>query len=224
MVDTGWYGAVRMLSYDLDPTRLEYLFITHRHNDHTLGLPQLLLYRRIKRIQDGLELPPLKIVGPKVDLPGIIQRAVAILQWPDGAVLPEGIPLDPGEGLETGGFILRTCAADHTAPGLVYRFIDKRNGRQLAFTGDTMYSESIVSHVRGVSLLIHEACYNDGDPPDKPGKHCQPRQAAEAARKAEVGRLALIHATPHFRERKVEAAREIFPNTFWPRDGETVSA
>ena len=30
-------------------------------------------------------------------------------------------------------------------------------------------------------------------------------------------------ATPHFRERKVGAAREIFPNTFWPRDGETVS-
>jgi ribonuclease BN (tRNA processing enzyme) len=86
-----------------------------------------------------------------------------------------------------------------------------------------MYHEDIVAHVEGVSLLIHEACYNDGDPPDKPGKHSQPKQAALAAKKAKVGRLALIHATPHFRERKVEAARKIFPNTFWPRDGETVS-
>lgn len=222
MVDTGWYGTVRMLSYGLDPVKIEHLFFTHRHNDHTLGLPQLLLYRRIKRIQEGREFPPLKIFGPAQDLDGIVERAVSVLQWPESAVLPEVIPLEAGDEWENGQFVIRTCSSRHTAPGLVYRFFDKRTGVDLAFTGDTAYDEAVIEHVRGAVFLIHEACYNDGDPLDKPGLHSQPKLAARAAEKAGVGRLALIHGVPALRARKVAAAREIFPNTFWPENGQRV--
>ena len=56
----------------------------------------------------------------------------------------------------------------------------------------------------------------------RPGLHSRPGDAARIARMAAVKRLALIHASPAGRERKVKAARRIFPETFWPADGESV--
>ena len=44
LVDTGWYGTIKMRSYGLDPLDLEYLFLTHCHHDHYIGLPHLLFY------------------------------------------------------------------------------------------------------------------------------------------------------------------------------------
>ncbi len=222
LVDTGWYATVRMLSFGLDPLAIEYLFVTHRHNDHTLGLAQLLLYRKIKRVQEGIERPPLRIVGPESDIAGVVERAVAVLQWKEDTSLHETIPLAPGGVVETDAFRLTTCAAQHTAEGLVYRFFDKLTRREIGYTGDTLYDEGIVRHLTGVSLLIHEACYSNGDPIDKPGKHCQPKLAATAALKAGAKSLVLVHATPHLRAAKVASASEVFPNCLWPKPGERI--
>lgn len=222
LVDTGWYATVRMLSFGFDPTTVTHLLITHRHNDHVLGLPQILLYQKIKREQEGLDIAPLVVAGPAADLDGILDRAIPTLQWPDSAILPERKILSPSEEWETDEFRIRVCASRHTAPGLVYRFLDRKTGDEIGFTGDTSYDPRIADHLQGVSLLIHDACYNDDDPPDRPGLHSSAVHAAKIAKAAGAKRLALIHATPHFRAQKVAIARKIFSNTFWPKDGETV--
>ena len=49
LVDTGWYAAIKMNCYGLDPLRLEYLFLTHCHHDHYIGLPHLLFYFAMRR-------------------------------------------------------------------------------------------------------------------------------------------------------------------------------
>jgi ribonuclease Z len=222
LVDTGWAAAVRMLDLGMMPADLEYLFITHRHRDHTLGLPQLLLYRRIVRQQQGRDIPPLKITGPVEDLETLYEKAWAWLGFPEDAPRDDLIPLSPGEGLDTDDFSIFTCAAHHTSAGLVYRFKDKRSGAEIGFTGDTLYHPRIVSHLAGVSLLIHDACYSDDAPLDQPGLHGRPKQAAQAAKEVGARRLALIHGSPRLQRQKVRAAREIFRNSFWPKVGQTV--
>ena len=49
LVDTGWYATIKMRGYGFDPMQLEYLFFTHCHHDHYIGLPQLLFYLRMRR-------------------------------------------------------------------------------------------------------------------------------------------------------------------------------
>jgi ribonuclease Z len=226
LVDTGWYAAIKMRSYGFDPMRLEYLFLTHCHHDHYIGLPQLLFYLLMRR-HERPDRPPLKIVGPADDLERVVMLARQLLQperFPDVAYTPELIPLHAGQTYETAEFRLDTCATLHPVPGLCYRFTDTHTGAIFAFTGDTAYYPPIVDHVRGVSLLIHEASYGANPAPeDNRSLHSGAPEAARVAREAGVERLALVHCSEDRQEAAVAAAKAIFPNTFWPLDGETVT-
>ena len=42
LIDTGWYTALGMRQYGLDPLALESIILTHLHQDHYLGLAGLL--------------------------------------------------------------------------------------------------------------------------------------------------------------------------------------
>jgi len=224
LVDTGWYAGIKMLSYGYSPLDLEHLFITHWHRDHTVGLPQIIFYRRAAAGQGMWELKPLPIVGPPARFDEIVSGALAFLMYTENEadVLTRTV-LEPGDGLETDDFTVSTCACRHTLQGLVYRFTDKATGAVLAFTGDTAYHPPIIEHVRGAELLIHDATYGPEREGDRPIiQHSGAPEAADIAKAAEVKRLALIHSSPGRQEAAVAAARETFPNTFWPEDGQTV--
>src|SRR5579871_448290 len=224
-VDTGWYGALKMLRYGLDPVDLETLILTHCHHDHYLGLPMLLFYRST-RAASRPDCPPLKIVGPAEDLERVIRLALQFLQsdrYPQVAPAMELFPLRPGDHFETVAFQLETCAAIHTVPALCYRFTDRRTGKRFAFTGDSAPSAKIVEHVRGASLLIHEASYGAASAPENDAYlHSGAPDAARIASEAQVSRLALVHGVAEKQEAAVVAAQALFPNTFWPADGQIV--
>ena len=227
LVDTGWYGALKMRCYGLDPMELEYLFLTHCHHDHYLGLPHLLFYLAMNRAERP-DRAPLKIVGPQEDLVPVVRLAQQFLQMERFAPVryePECIPLAPGETWDADDFTLAACASLHPVPGLCYRFTDKRTGQVVAFTGDTAYDPTIVRHVQAASLLIHEASY--GASPAPPGNnntslHSGAPDAARVAREAGAGRLALVHCPRPKQQAALEAAQALFPNTLWPADGETL--
>jgi ribonuclease Z len=224
-VDTGWYASVKMRRYGVNPMDLEYLFLTHCHHDHYIGLPHLLFTLCMRRYERP-ERPPLKILGPAADLETVVHLARALLQparFPDVDYAPQLFPLKPGDGYEEDAFRVETCATLHPVEGLCYRFTDKRTGAVFAFTGDTAYYPPIVEHVRGVSLLIHEASYGpDPAPADNRSLHSGAPEAAQVAKEAAVGRLALVHCVEEKQAAALAAAQAIFPDSFWPADGETV--
>jgi len=76
LVDTGWYAAIKMRSYGLDPMDVEYLILTHCHHDHYLGLPHLLFYLAMRR-SERPERPALKIIGPAGEMETVVVRANA---------------------------------------------------------------------------------------------------------------------------------------------------
>jgi ribonuclease BN (tRNA processing enzyme) len=61
---------------------------------------------------------------------------------------------------------------------------------------------------------------NSEDLIDEGGRHGF--DAAEIAKLAGVQRLALVHAREDKQAEAVAAARTIFPNTFWPEDGQVL--
>lgn len=225
LVDTGWYAAINMLRFGFSPMNLEYVFLTHCHHDHYLGLAGVLFYLRM-RASERPDRPPLKVVGPAEDLQHTVDLTRLYLQverFPDVNQVPEAFPLEPGESLEAGVLRVDTVSGMHPVQSLVYRFTDKRTGASVVFSGDTAYHPPIARLASGCDLLVHE-CSCGGGPGDPEGKygHSGAPDAARIAATAGVRRLALVHCRRDQQEESLVAARSIFPETFCPQEGETL--
>jgi ribonuclease Z len=99
-----------------------------------------------------------------------------------------------------------------------------RPGRRIVITGDTAPSPSVVQAAYRADLLVHEATFA-ADEKDRAREtmHSTAAEAAEVAKLAEVGVLALTHVSSrYFGSELAREAREIFPETVVPRDFDVI--
>jgi ribonuclease Z len=223
LVDTGWNPPVNMMSYGTDPLDVDYLFITHCHHDHYIGLPQLLFFHAMRQ-RAAVRDTPLTIVGPRPDIGSVVERALAFLrheQFPTVAAVPRIVPLQAGDTFETDRLTVSTSPTVHPVVGLCYRFHDRETGADVVVTGDTAYHTPIARHAAGAELLIHEASRGPvaSDPNDR-GGHSGAVDAANIARQADVKTLALTHYQPARRDENLAAAQAVFSNTVAPVEGD----
>jgi ribonuclease Z len=133
-----------------------------------------------------------------------------------------GVPSGPERGaLQRGEPV--TLADGRTAkPGEVLG--PPRPGRKLVVTGDTGPSEEIVEAAWEADVLVTEATFADEERERaEETRHQTATQAAELARRANVGLLALTHlSNRYFGPEIAEEARAIFPETVVPRDFDVV--
>jgi ribonuclease Z len=95
-----------------------------------------------------------------------------------------------------------------------------RPGRKVVLTGDTAPAASVLDAARAADVLVHEATFADEEEERaRETAHSTARDAAELARAAEVGMLALTHlSNRYFGPELVREARSVFPETVVPRD------
>ena len=100
-----------------------------------------------------------------------------------------------------------------------------REGRKIVFSGDTKPIKEMVEFAKDADVLIHEATF-ESELEDVAGDygHTTAYQAAEIAKKANVGKLFLIHISPRYMDYKMieEDARKIFEESFVPKDFQEV--
>jgi ribonuclease Z len=97
---------------------------------------------------------------------------------------------------------------------------EPRPGRKVAISADTAYSQSVVEAASGADVLVHEATFSEEER-DRARQtlHSTAAQAAEVARAAGVGMLALTHLSNRYFGGEIEReAQEVFPETVVPRD------
>jgi len=97
---------------------------------------------------------------------------------------------------------------------------EDRRGARLVFVGDCGQTEDLVEVCYQADGLVIESTYleYERDLAEKFG-HLTARQAAELARRAEVGQLFLTHLSRRYRERDIAAeAAEIYPEVHVARD------
>jgi ribonuclease Z len=97
---------------------------------------------------------------------------------------------------------------------------EPRPGRKVVISADTAYSQSVVEAARGADVLVHEATFSE-DERLRAGEtlHSTAAQAAEVARSAGVGLLALTHLSNRYFGGEIEReAQEVFAETVVPRD------
>ena len=99
-----------------------------------------------------------------------------------------------------------------------------RTGRKLVFSGDTAPCHAVLEAAVGADLLVHEATFClDERERARETLHSTAADAAEIARRAEVGLLALTHLSTRYAPSEVAAeARAVFPETIVPRDFDLV--
>ena len=199
-------GITRALQEINAINKIDYVFITHTHADHFVGLIPLLWYYMLTKRKNKLV-----IVGPA----GIRELTISLLKMyssPLERILKwlEFKEIKPGDkvGPVTSG------EAKHSIPALAYR-VDL--DRSLCYTGDTTPTDNIIELAKNCDLLIHDATYPSGLEKEAIADwHTAVRDAAIIADKANAKMLALVHLpfyyypNEEFTRAYIEAARKYF--------------
>ena len=164
--------------------RVDRLFLTHAHPDHTAGLADLAIYskfhlrRRIPAVMSG---------ETRSRLETLFESGTG--EWLDVTVL------EPGETIERPGLRCTALAASH-APGTL-GFLMERAGFRFAYVPDTgPLSGETLSLLRGIDCLMLDATFHEGNL--YPDHHLTVAQAVEVGRDLEVKRLYLTHLSMHY--------------------------
>ena len=99
-----------------------------------------------------------------------------------------------------------------------------RPGRKIVLSGDTAPSPTVLEAARGAEVLVHEATFLEEERDRaRETAHSTALEAAELAREAEVGLLALTHlSNRYFGPEAAREARTIFPETVVPKDFDVI--
>jgi ribonuclease BN (tRNA processing enzyme) len=159
LLDCGATSLSALKRAGLDPGDVAAVFVSHLHGDHFGGLPFLILDGQFSR-----RATPLTVIGP----PGSAQRLTVAMEclFPGSSATARRLrvqteELAPGCAAEACGITGRAWQADHAsgAPALILRL--EVDGKTIAYTGDTAWTDAIIDAAADADLLIAEAYYWD---------------------------------------------------------------
>jgi len=157
LIDCGASSMIALRHAEIDRNAIGTIFVTHFHGDHFGGIPYFILDAQFFSKRRG----PLRIVGPR-GLHTWVERVMETT-FPGSfaakrAFEIELIEITPGRESAFGGIAARAGLVRHgrpEGPFLAYRFAV--DGRVLAYTGDTEWTEALIPIGRNADLLIAEA-------------------------------------------------------------------
>ena len=230
LFDCGEGTQHQILRSPLKLSKLEKIFITHLHGDHVFGLPGLLSSRAY---QGGTT--PLTVYGP----PGTERMIVTTLELSQSRLNYELNIVEHTGGIvfEDDSFIVESALLEHRIDSYGYRITEMitldsgetvrpedvlgapKRGMVITILGDTRPCDSVVPLAQDADVLIHEATFmHDLVDTAHEYYHSTSKQAAEAARAANVGLLIMTHFSSRYKDEEqleplLEEAKSIFPNT-----------
>jgi ribonuclease Z len=133
-----------------------------------------------------------------------------------------GVPSGPERGLLQAGESVQLPDGRVVTPDEVLG--PPRPGRRVVLSGDTAASPLVLEAARGAEVLVHESTFLDEERERAAETaHATALEAAELARDADVGLLALTHlSNRYFGPEVAREARTIFPDTVVPRDFDVI--
>ena len=167
LFDAGRGVPIRMTQLKVSMGKIDALFLTHYHSDHTEGLPDIWLTGWLPP-PFGQRKAPLHIIGPtgaKALVEGLEQAYAADIKIreADEKLPPAGIALEVEEFAKDGvvydkdGVSVTAFEVNHgdlIKPAYGYR-IDYA-GHSAVLSGDTRFNENVIKYATGADLLIHE--------------------------------------------------------------------
>jgi ribonuclease Z len=134
-----------------------------------------------------------------------------------------GVPAGPERGMLQRGDAVTVADGRVITPDSVLG--PPRPGRKVVLSGDTAQSTSVLAAARQADVLVHDATFCE-DERDRAHEtlHATALEAAEVARDADVGLLALTHlSNRYFGPEVAREARTVFPETVVPKDFDIIA-
>jgi ribonuclease BN (tRNA processing enzyme) len=161
LIDCGASSLIGLKAREVDRNRIQAIFITHFHADHFGGIPFFMLDAQFFSRRTA----PLTIVGPR----GLAEWYERVMEtsFPGSSKTAPKFELRlrelaAGEETQVAGVSVQAFQAHHGpvgGPFFSYRLAAE--GRSVAYTGDTEWTEALVDAARGVDLFVAEAYFYD---------------------------------------------------------------
>jgi ribonuclease BN (tRNA processing enzyme) len=160
LIDCGASTLIGMRRLGLATNDIDMVCVSHLHGDHFGGLPWLLIDAQYasKRTR------PLIVTGPR----GIAGRFVAAAEafYPDITKCPRAFDLDFVEYEEQAPLVLNGVTitpfeVKHPSGAPPYALRFELDGKVLAFSGDTGWTENLCAAAQGADLFISECFQYD---------------------------------------------------------------
>ncbi|MCI5158000.1 MAG: ribonuclease Z [Candidatus Electrothrix sp. AUS1_2] len=200
-----------------DPSRLDYVWISHFHGDHYLGLPLLFL-----RLWQMGRTKPLAIVGQK----GIEEWVMKLLEMAYPTFSKKiGFPIEfhvvsPKATAHIAGMEWSTVLTQHTQYNLGLLLKDGK--KKLYYSGDGRANTRVRRLIQGCDFAIHES-FNMVDTYPYHGSITSTLKLAD---EMEIGQVALVHLEHSLRKNEIDLIKRIVqdrPNTLLPVAGDRLT-
>jgi ribonuclease BN (tRNA processing enzyme) len=160
LIDCGASSLVALKSHGIARDAIDVILITHFHGDHFAGLPFLLLDAQFTR-----RSRPLVIAGPPGIETRLPQAMEALYEHSSKTKQRFDLTIVALQAEQTTDFgILKATPypvvhGDSGGPFFAYRI--ETEGRTIAYSADTEWTETLVPAAHGADLFICEAYYYD---------------------------------------------------------------
>jgi ribonuclease BN (tRNA processing enzyme) len=188
LMDCGATVMISMNRFGINPNDIDLILISHLHGDHFAGIPFFILDAQLHSKRQT----PLVVAGP----PGIRRRLETAMEvmFPGSSKVKRKFSIEVEEMSPRQAYHFRTLtvtsvAVDHASgdPALALR-VDCE-GRRIAYTGDTAWTDAIGEIAVNAQLLIAEAYFYE-----KPIKyHLNYLTLADHLDEMNPGRIFLTH-------------------------------
>lgn len=167
LVDAGRGVPIRLRQLNVALGKIDVLFITHYHSDHTSGIPDVWLTGWLPSPY-ARRTTPFHVIGPvgAKALMSNLEKAYALdikIRLEDEKLPPEGIATfveefdKDGVVYEKNGVKVIAFEVNHgpaIRPAVGYRIEYK--GHSVVISGDTRYNQNVIKYGTGADVLIHE--------------------------------------------------------------------
>jgi ribonuclease Z len=215
LIDCGYSVPEAFWRLFRDPDLVDGVYLSHRHADHSFGLPALLFWMKLGGRQRSVTL----LGGPELD-PWLDELLDFAYPGSFGADFfrCDHLPISPGAEVAFGSLVLRTAVSEHAVRNTALSISD--GALRVCYSGDGGPTAETRELYRGATVLVHE-CFAPVGP--RPG-HADAETLLTLADELEVGTLALVHLS----QEEKEEVRQVVDRTrtrcrvLVPSPGETL--
>ena len=201
LLDCGPTALLALKRAGFEPRRLDAILLSHLHGDHFGGLPFFLIdfiYRQPRK-------DPLSIAGP----PGTETRVRQLFSLmyggasDDNAELPVSFHvLYPDQPARVAGIDIFPFRVPHQSQLISLALKVSYQGKQILFSGDSLWTESFIEHARGVDLFLCECSFYR----EQPGMHVNYQALRADLARLQCRQLLLTHLGEEMLARRHELA------------------
>jgi ribonuclease BN (tRNA processing enzyme) len=210
LVDVGPTAPMAMARFDVAPDRVDRLFLTHLHGDHTAGWPFLLLDLTFRSRRTA----PLDVWGPRgteESLTGLARLCYqGLLDAPPFPIRWHELEIAEARDRETGDVRFDTVPMRHHPTSLAYRF--RAGGATVAVSGDTAWCDGLERLAEGVDVLLVECTTVER----QSHPHVSLSELRAGVERLAARRIVLVHLTDEVAE---DLARDPLPRVVAGHDG-----